>query len=170
MSEPSLTSEATVQRSASSASDIPHISTSGTDIPTESAEEIRKSISMDTGETETLTKSFSSSSFKRRSVRRRSSKRLSRPEPEYGHDTETYEKIRERVLQERAVTNAIDALQERWRMIMYMYDDLVDLNEERRSRKLKKLCIQRQFELILIVAAFVLICLPISITIALLAR
>jgi DNA-directed RNA polymerase specialized sigma subunit len=96
-------------------------------------------------------------------LQKRSRKRLSRPEPEYGQEHETYEKIRERVLQERAVTNAIDALQERWRMIMYIYYDLLDLNEDRRSRKLKKLCVQRQFEFILVVAAFVLICLPISI-------
>lgn len=100
---------------------------------------------------------------------RRSSKRV-KPEPEFGHDTETYEKIRERVLEERAVTNAIDALQERWRMIMYMYDDCVEMNETRRDMKLRKLCIQRQFELIMIVSAFVLICLPISVLFVLITR
>ena len=43
----------------------------------------------------------------------------------YGNDTEAYEAIRMRVLQERAVVNAIEALQERWRIIMYMYHDFV---------------------------------------------
>ena len=93
---------------------------------------------------------------------RRSSKRSSRSEPEFGQDTETYEKIRERVLQERAVTNAIDALQERWRMIMFMYDDFVELDKTRAECKLKKLCIQQQYELIIIILAFVLVCLLIS--------
>ena len=93
---------------------------------------------------------------------RRSSKRSSRSEPDFGNDIKTYEKIRERVLQERAVTNAIDALQERWRMIMFMYDDCVELNKKRAECKLKKLCIQRQYELIMIILTFVSVCLLIS--------
>ncbi|XP_053376527.1 uncharacterized protein LOC128547556 [Mercenaria mercenaria] len=139
---------------------------------TEPSENSFKSVSKDSGETEVVKKSSisSSGSFKRRSIRRRSSKRLSKPEPEFGHDTKTYEKIQERVLQERAVTNAIDALQERWRMIMFMYDDCVELNEQRRELKLRKLCVQRQFELILIISIFMLICIPISVVIVLINR
>ncbi|XP_060559940.1 uncharacterized protein LOC132719982 [Ruditapes philippinarum] len=129
---------------------------------------MRKSTSLDSGEKDEVTNSTSDPTgpFQRRTftvVRRRTSKRKSKPEPEFGHDTEAYEKIRERVLQERAVTNAIDALQERWRMIMLMYGDCVDLNNKRMERKLRKLCVRRQFEMIVIAAIFFLICLPIII-------
>ncbi|XP_045187586.1 uncharacterized protein LOC123545317 [Mercenaria mercenaria] len=128
---------------------------------------IRKSFLLDTREAEVVKKSLASvaGSSKRCSVRRRTNKRLGRPEPEFGHDTVTYEKIRERILQERAVTNAIDALQERWGMITFMHNDCVELNEKRKTRKLRKHCIQRQFELISVGFVFVLICLLISLII-----
>ncbi|XP_060571786.1 uncharacterized protein LOC132729966 [Ruditapes philippinarum] len=151
----------------------PKVPTSEGKIQTEVPAKINKSVSLDTGgehESDKKHPTLSSGSFKRRSIRRRSSKRSSRPEPECGHDTETYEKIRERVLQERAVTNAIDALQERWRMIMFMYEDCVDLNKQRAECKLKKLCIKRQFELIMIILSFILVSLQISVIFILIAR
>ena len=80
----------------------------------------------------------------------------------YGNDNEAYEAIRIRVLKERAVINAIEALQERWRMIMYMYHDCEDLNEGRKDRKIRKLNVKRQEELIIIVLAFIVLCVPIS--------
>ncbi|XP_053376538.1 uncharacterized protein LOC123526574 isoform X2 [Mercenaria mercenaria] len=92
---------------------------------------------------------------------RRTIKRSGRLELNFGHDSEAYEKIRERVLKEHAVTNAIDALKERWRMITFKYNDCVERNEQRIERKLRTLCIQRQFDLIIVVFLFVLICLPI---------
>ncbi|KAL4238657.1 hypothetical protein ACF0H5_003364 [Mactra antiquata] len=136
-----------------------------------SVDVVRKSASLDSGDVDTV-KKFPSTcgSFKRRSIRRRSSKRVNRPEPEFGHDTETYEKIRERVLQERAVTNAIEALQERYRMLTFMYDDCIELNEDRKSRRLRKLCVQRQFELIVLISLFITICLPVSIILIFICR
>jgi len=91
---------------------------------------------------------------------RRSSKRLERQDVTYGQDTEAYEAIRQRVLQERAVVNAIDALQERWRMLTFMFTDCEELNQTRKDRQLKKLCTKRQFELISIIVLFTLFCLP----------
>ncbi|XP_060571789.1 uncharacterized protein LOC132729970 [Ruditapes philippinarum] len=134
------------------------------DVSTKGA--IKKAVSMDSGEAEISKMSNSClGSLKRRSVRKRTSKRSNRQEPGYGHDTETYEKIRERVLQERAVTNAIDALQERWRMLTFMYEDCVKMNQTRKERKLKKLCVKRQFELIMVVSTFALFCLFLSVLI-----
>ncbi|XP_045187574.2 uncharacterized protein LOC123545305 [Mercenaria mercenaria] len=150
----------------------PELPKPNSESPTEQPRRISKSVSVDSGETEVFTKSVisASGSFRRRSIRRRCNKRLNRPEPEFGHDAETYKKIEERVLQERAVTNAIDTLQERWRMIMFMFNDCVKLNERKGERKLKKLSVQRQFELVLLVCVFVLICLPISAVFVLINR
>ncbi|XP_045161744.2 uncharacterized protein LOC123526574 isoform X1 [Mercenaria mercenaria] len=122
---------------------------------------LRKSISMDSGENFSSSGNSSIYSVKRRYVRRRTIKRSGRLELNFGHDSEAYEKIRERVLKEHAVTNAIDALKERWRMITFKYNDCVERNEQRIERKLRTLCIQRQFDLIIVVFLFVLICLPI---------
>ncbi|WAR19230.1 hypothetical protein MAR_001068 [Mya arenaria] len=108
-----------VQRSSTIAADGDAVPT-----PTDTGSpcEVRKSVSMDVGEAEATRTTLSAfKGFNRRSIRRRSSKRFERPEPTYGQDTESYESIRQRVFQERAVTNAIDALQERWRMLMFIY-------------------------------------------------
>lgn len=96
----------------------------------------------------------------RKTVRRRLSKRT---EPEYGNNVEEYDKIRQRVLQERAVVNAIDALQERWHQIMFLYEDCVELNEGRQRQRLQKLCIQRQSDMIFVILGFLFICLTYSI-------
>ncbi|XP_060574663.1 uncharacterized protein LOC132732287 [Ruditapes philippinarum] len=104
---------------------------------------IRKSVSMDTGQAQIIKKTLSGSIRRKRISKRR-------PEPEYGRDTETYEKIRERVLQERAVTNAIDALHERWRIVLNSYVKCVAMNDKRKDLKLRKLSVKRQFELIVI--------------------
>lgn len=101
---------------------------------------------------------------------RRPSKRQERAESKFGHDTETYEAIRERVLKERAVTNAIEALQERWRMLQYMFDDCVELNEGRKERKLKKLSTKRQVELIIIITLFLIACFPVLVIFVLICR
>lgn len=101
---------------------------------------------------------------------RRPSKRQERGEPAFGHDNEAYGAIRERVLRERAVTNAIDALQERWRMLQYMYDDCVELNKGRKERKLKKLCIKRQVELIGIISIFLTLLVPVFVILVLIFR
>ncbi|KAH3847985.1 uncharacterized protein LOC127873787 [Dreissena polymorpha] len=99
-------------------------------------------------------------SFERRSIRRRPSKRFDRTDLKYGHDEDTYEAIRQRVFQERAVTNAIEALQERWNMLMFMYEDCMALNDEWKQRKLTKLSVKRQMELITIVTLFLVACIP----------
>jgi len=74
------------------------------------------------------------------------------------------------VLEERAVTNAIEALQERWRMLRYMFDDCVDLNEGRKGRKVKRLSIKRQFELIIIITIFLVMSVPIFVMLVLICR
>ena len=101
---------------------------------------------------------------------RRASRKEKPEEKTYGNDTATYEAIRVRVLQEKAVVNAIEALQERWRMIMFMYHDCQDLNEGRIERTQTKLTIKRQEELILIIIMFLLLCLPIAISFVFMCR
>ena len=66
--------------------------------------------------------------------------------------------------------NAIEALQERWRMIMFMYSDCQDLNDGRLERQRTKLDIKRQEELIIVIIMFLLICLPIAIAFVLISR
>ncbi|KAH3847984.1 hypothetical protein DPMN_090320 [Dreissena polymorpha] len=123
---------------------------------------VARSMSADYGETADGARMSKFSGYiKRRSFRRRPSKRLVIPEKNYGHDSATYEAIRQRVLQERAVTNAIEALHERWNMLMFRYEDCTTLNEERKKRRLMKLNVKRQMELITIVTLFLVACLPI---------
>ena len=101
---------------------------------------------------------------------RRPSRKERPEEKNYGNDTATYEAIRVRVLQEKAVVNAIEALQERWRMIMFMYNDCQDLNKDRLLRRQNKLDIKRQEELILIILMFLLFCVPIAISFLFICR
>ncbi|XP_076442357.1 uncharacterized protein LOC143281194 [Babylonia areolata] len=60
----------------------------------------------------------------------------------YGHDTEEYRKLEQRVLSERVTVNALEVLQERWRMISFMYEDCLDMvrqwDEQRLMRQQKK--------------------------------
>ena len=102
---------------------------------------------------------------------RRPSRKERPEEKNYGNDTATYEAIRVRVLQEKAVVNAIEALQERWRMIMFMYNDCQDLNKNRLDRRQIKLDIKRQEELILIILMFLgFLCVPIAILFIFISR
>lgn len=117
-----------------------------------------------------ITRSPFSGSIKRRSIKRRPSRKERPEEKNYGNDTATYEAIRVRVLQEKAVVNAIEALQERWRMIMFMYNDCQDLNKDRLERRQMKLDIKRQEELILIILMFLFLCVPIAILFVFISR
>ena len=74
------------------------------------------------------------------------------------------------MLQEKAVVNAVEALQERWQMIMFMYGDCKDLNEGRLDRQQTKLRIKRQEELIIVIVLFLLMCLPIAIVFVFICR
>jgi len=74
------------------------------------------------------------------------------------------------VLRERAVTNAIEALQERWRMLQYMYDDCMDLDSNRKDRKLKELNTKRQAEFVIIIAIFLVMSVPIFVILVLICR
>nr|KAG5687803.1 hypothetical protein BaRGS_005433 [Batillaria attramentaria] len=61
--------------------------------------------------------------IRKRSVKRRISRDDSHKDRKYGHDKDEYAKIVEKVLADRAISSAVEVLQERWRMIMYMHDD-----------------------------------------------
>lgn len=74
------------------------------------------------------------------------------------------------MLRERAVVNAIEALQERWRMLQFMYEDCVELNEKRKEIILKKLSTKRQLELILIASIFLTFCIPVFVIFVLVCR
>lgn len=63
----------------------------------------------------------------------------------YGSKNDDYDKICEKVMADNAVQKALEAMQEKWRMIMFMYDDCMDLRNAKfehdtlaKRNKLKK--------------------------------
>ncbi|KAL3872689.1 hypothetical protein ACJMK2_035899 [Sinanodonta woodiana] len=106
------------------------------------------------------------SSIIRRKLSRDGSRKGDRPEVRnYGNNLEDYKKIEERVLSEKAVVNAIEALQERWRMLIYMYDDCMDLVKEKKERDMYNKKIRRQEEIVIIMFFAAVVCFPISLVI-----
>lgn len=68
--------------------------------------------------------------IRKRSIKRRISRDEGHgkaPDRKYGHDTEEYKKLEERIMSDRAATNAVELLQERWRMITFMYEDCLEM-------------------------------------------
>ncbi|KAK3587785.1 hypothetical protein CHS0354_042749 [Potamilus streckersoni] len=106
------------------------------------------------------------SSVIRRRLSRDGSRKGERPEERnYGNNVDEYKKIEERVLSEKAVVNAIEALQERWRMLIYMYEDCMDLVKEKKERELYNKKIRRQEEIVIIVFYAAIVCFPIFLVI-----
>ncbi|KAK6183000.1 hypothetical protein SNE40_010558 [Patella caerulea] len=59
-------------------------------------------------------------------------------EVRYGRFPDEYDKIYERVTSEKHFRNALEVLEERWRMIMFMYEDCQELVKEWEGRQLKR--------------------------------
>jgi hypothetical protein len=56
----------------------------------------------------------------------------------------------ERLMQERAAANAVELLQERWRMIMFMYDDCMDMVKQWEDHRLQRKERRRKRRLVLL--------------------
>lgn len=78
----------------------------------------------------------------------------------YGSKNDDYDKICEKVMADNGVQKALEAMKEKWRMIMFMYDDCMDLRKAKfehdtlaKRNKLKK-------EFIALLITYLLITVP----------
>ncbi|XP_046571160.1 uncharacterized protein LOC124279385 [Haliotis rubra] len=69
----------------------------------------------------------------------------------YGRNREEYDKIVERVMSDKAVQAAAESLQERWRMIMIMYEDCMKMVDDWDERQVKKAEAIDMFQLLIAV-------------------
>lgn len=88
--------------------------------------------------------------IRKRSVKRRISRDDGHKDRKYGHDKDEYAKIAEWVLADRGISSSVEVLQERWRMIMYMYDDCVELVKQWEDHRLEKQQRKRKRRLLLL--------------------
>lgn len=71
-------------------------------------------------------------------LQRRVSLKEDRRQDKYGNLTGTYARIKNTMLLDRGVQNNLESLQERWRMIMFMYEDCVDMIKTREQTRLSR--------------------------------
>jgi hypothetical protein len=83
---------------------------------------------------------------------------------DYGNKTEVYEGIVSKVMSERAVQTTVDGLRERWRMIMFMYEDCQDVIKKRKERELYRRKIKHQEEVLTLVALASAVLVPVLVT------
>ncbi|XP_062602317.1 uncharacterized protein LOC134264032 [Saccostrea cucullata] len=103
--------------------------------------------------------------IRKTSIRRRVSLKEDRRQEKYGTLTGEYARIKNTMLLDRGVQNTLESLQERWRMIMFMYDDCVEMIQSRRQKPLcRRQLIQRR-ELIACVIIYSALFLPVLIAI-----
>lgn len=53
----------------------------------------------------------------------------------YGNKTREYIRLRKEITSGPTVTNALEGLRERWKMLMFMYEDCLDMIQERKDRE-----------------------------------
>ncbi|XP_061173066.1 uncharacterized protein LOC133182298 [Saccostrea echinata] len=103
--------------------------------------------------------------IRKTSIRRRVSLKEDRRQEKYGNLTGEYTRIKNTMLLDRGVQNTLESLQERWRMIMFMYDDCVEMFKTRRQKQFcRRQLIQRR-ELIACVIIYSALVLPVLIAI-----
>ncbi|KAL8586289.1 hypothetical protein ACOMHN_058669 [Nucella lapillus] len=92
--------------------------------------------------------------IRKRSIKRRVSRDESHgkaiADRKYGHDSEEYQKLEERVMAVRATANAVELLQERWRMITFMYEDCLEMVKQLDEHRLMKEQKKRKRRLLLL--------------------
>ncbi|XP_046364307.1 uncharacterized protein LOC124140667 [Haliotis rufescens] len=79
----------------------------------------------------------------------------------YGRNREEYDKIVERVMSDKAVQAAVESLQERWKMIMIMHEDCMQMVEDWDDRQLKKAQAIDVFQLLIAVMIAVSVLIPV---------
>ncbi|XP_033733802.1 uncharacterized protein LOC117322944 [Pecten maximus] len=52
----------------------------------------------------------------------------------YGKQTKEYSRLRKEIMASPGVKNALESLHERWKMLMFMYEDCLDMIQERKDR------------------------------------
>ncbi|XP_071160593.1 uncharacterized protein [Mytilus edulis] len=102
--------------------------------------------------------------IRKTSIRRRVSKDDMSENKPYGNKAEEYDKICEKVMADTGVQKTLEALQEKWRMIMYMHDDCMDLRTQKTEQGVIGRRARIKRELIALVITYVIITLPILIT------
>jgi len=81
------------------------------------------------------------------SLQRRLSTTEADKQDTFGRKTEDYEKICKTIMEDPVVTNSLEALKERWKMIMFMYDDTVDLINSRKNNIILRKKLENRREL-----------------------
>ncbi|XP_041354513.1 uncharacterized protein LOC121372286 [Gigantopelta aegis] len=102
---------------------------------------------------------FGTGVVRRRSVRRRISRDDGKPK-NYGQNKEEYEKIVERVLCQKSVANALDALRERWKMLMFMYEDCMEMVKSVEDKRQKMKTKEKRIEICILVTGIISIVIP----------
>ncbi|XP_025103936.1 uncharacterized protein LOC112570002 [Pomacea canaliculata] len=99
---------------------------------------------------------------RKRSVKKRLTRDDDQSQRTYGQAKEDYHQLALRVLGERTVVNNIEVLQERWRMIMFMYDDCLQLIQQCDDRRGRLSRQRRRKRLLLLVVVSLVLSLVVS--------
>ncbi|OWF50387.1 uncharacterized protein LOC110450488 [Mizuhopecten yessoensis] len=63
----------------------------------------------------------------------------------YGNQTKEYSRLRKEIVSSPAVTKALEGLRERWKMLMFMHEDCLDMIQDRKDRhKQRRKCRERR--------------------------
>lgn len=92
---------------------------------------------------------------------RRVSLKEDRRQDNYGNLTGTYARIKNTMLLDRGVQNNLESLQERWRMIMFMYDDCVEMVKTRQQNRLCRRQLKQKCELIAMAIVYSTLAIPV---------
>lgn len=92
---------------------------------------------------------------------RRVSLKEDRRQDKYGNLTGTYARIKNTMLLDRGVQNNLESLQERWRMIMFMYDDCVEMVKTRQQNRLCRRQLNQKCELIALAIVYSTLVIPV---------
>lgn len=84
-----------------------------------------------------------------------------RRQDKYGNLTGSYARIKNTMLLDRGVQNNLESLQERWRMIMFMYDDCVEMVKTRQQNRLYRRQLKQKCELIALAIVYSTLAIPV---------
>lgn len=84
-----------------------------------------------------------------------------RRQDKYGNLTGSYARIKNTMLLDRGVQNNLESLQERWRMIMFMYDDCVEMVKTRQQNRLCRRQLKQKCELIALAIVYSTLAIPV---------
>lgn len=71
------------------------------------------------------------------------------------------DKIIKKVHAEKAVQNTIEALADRWKMIMFMYEDLIAVMDRKKAKDARTKKLKKQFEMVMMAFGACAVAVPI---------